>query len=231
LRRYVQPDDGALGRNNNHNDWNNPKEDVCVHGFIGKLLDGSVGVYQTLPWDMRGWHAYFGPHGSANNTHISFEICEDGLQDAVYFNAVYRAAVELTAHLCREFGLDPMADGVVICHSEGYRRGIASNHGDVMHWFPRFGKTMDDFRADVKNEMEGGIDVTETELKQLVKDAVARELADRDEAAAKAAQNVSAWAKADWDAACRAKLFDGTRPGGAMTREMTACVLARTGKV
>ena len=48
-----------------------------------------------------------------------------------------------------------MADGVVICHQEGYRRGIASNHGDVLHWFPKFGKTMDDFRADVARWMEG----------------------------------------------------------------------------
>ena len=37
----------------------------------------------------------------------------------------------------------------MICHSEGYRRGIASGHADVEHWFPRHGKSMDDFRADV----------------------------------------------------------------------------------
>ena len=48
-----------------------------------------------------------------------------------------------------------MADGVVICHSEGAARGIASNHSDVMHWFPKFGKSMDTFRADVKAAMEG----------------------------------------------------------------------------
>jgi hypothetical protein len=52
--------------------------------------------------------------------------------------------------LCKQYKLDPLADGVVICHSEGYKRGIASNHGDVMHWFPKHGKSMDDFRADVK---------------------------------------------------------------------------------
>jgi N-acetylmuramoyl-L-alanine amidase len=37
-----------------------------------------------------------------------------------------------------------------ICHSEGAKLGIASNHGDVMHWFPKFGKNMDTFRAEVK---------------------------------------------------------------------------------
>ena len=38
----------------------------------------------------------------------------------------------------------------IICHSEGYKQGVASNHGDVMHWFPKHGKSMDTFRAKVK---------------------------------------------------------------------------------
>ena len=150
LRRYVQPDDGLLGKNKNGNHWNRPGVDKCVHAFIGKLADGTVATYQVLPWEWRGWHAA----GWANDTHISFEICEDGLDDRDYFERVYREAVELTAMLCSEYNLDPLADGAVICHKEGYRRGIASNHGDVEHWFPRFGKTMDDFRKDVARELE-----------------------------------------------------------------------------
>lgn len=144
LKRYVGPDDGLLGKNIYGNHWNKSNLSACVHAFIGKLKDGSIATYQVLPWDHRGWHA----GGDANNTHISFEICEDGLKDATYFKKVYQEAVELTAMLCKEFKLDPMKD--VICHSEGYKRGIASNHGDVMHWFPKHGKSMDTFRADVK---------------------------------------------------------------------------------
>lgn len=149
LRRYVGPDDGFLGMNANRNHWNTYHPDgreVCVHAFIGKLKDGGIATYQTLPWNHRGWHA----GGSANSTHIGFEICEDGLKDAGYFEKVYREAAELTALLCKMYGLDPMADGVVIDHREGYRRGIASNHGDVAHWFSKHGKTMDDFRREVK---------------------------------------------------------------------------------
>ena len=44
----------------------------------------------------------------------------------------------------------------ILCHAEGYRAGIASNHADVEHWFPRHGKTMDDFRAAVKAALGGG---------------------------------------------------------------------------
>ena len=150
LKRYVGPDDGLLGKNSNNNHWNQSMDrNVCVHSFIGKLADGSVATYQTLPWDHRGWHG----GGDSNNTHIGFEICEDGLTNADYFKAVYKEAVELTAMLCKMYSLDPMKDGVVICHSEGYKRGIASNHGDVMHWFPKHGKNMDTFRADVKAQL------------------------------------------------------------------------------
>ena len=168
LRRYVQPDDGALGKNTGNNHWNQSGVDACVHAFIGKLADGTVGVYQTLPWTCRGWHA----GGAANNTHISFEICEDGLTDGDYFRKVYQAAVELTAYLCRMYQMDPAADGVVICHSEGYQRGIASNHADVMHWFPRHGKDMDDFRADVERAMNTDTQGGEDEMTQEQFDAM-----------------------------------------------------------
>lgn len=160
VARYV-PGDDVIGRNQYGNDWDRPGVEKCAHAFVGRFADGSVGTVQTLPWNRRGWHCGRGKNGSANDTHISFEICEDGLTDASYFKAVYQEAVELTAYLCKEYNLDPLADGVVICHQEGYRRGIASNHGDVLHWFPKFGKTMDDFRTDVARWMEGE-DVTVT---------------------------------------------------------------------
>lgn len=167
LRRYVQPLDHdvtnayspdraqlltLLGVNRNRNDWNRSNLDACVHAFIGKLDDGSVAVMQTLPWDHRGWHAGTGTSGrSANDTHISFEICEDDLTDERYFRETFHVAAELVAMLCKQFDLDPMEDGVVICHQDGYKRGIASNHGDIYNWWPRFGYSMDTFRANVAN--------------------------------------------------------------------------------
>ncbi|MEG1537744.1 MAG: N-acetylmuramoyl-L-alanine amidase [Clostridiales bacterium] len=146
LKRYVGPDDGRLGKNLNNNHWNQYQPDgheVCVHAFIGKLADGKIATYQTLPWHYRGWHA----GGTANNTHIGFEICEDNLSDAIYFSQVYTEAVELCIYLCKQYHL---TEKNIICHSEGYKLGIASNHGDVMHWFPKHGKNMTAFREAVK---------------------------------------------------------------------------------
>jgi len=152
LKRYVGPDDGLIGKNAYGNHWNTDKpggQSVCVHAFIGKLDDGSIATYQTLPWHMRGWHA----GGSANDSYIGFEICEDDLTDPAYFSAVYKEAVELCVYLCRQFGL---TEKDIVCHSEGYKLGIASNHADVMHWFPRYGKSMDTLRADVKAGLAAG---------------------------------------------------------------------------
>lgn len=63
---------------------------ICVHAFIGKLVDGTIATYQTLPWNYRGWHGDSGSKGSVNDSYISFEICEDGLSDSTYFDKVYR---------------------------------------------------------------------------------------------------------------------------------------------
>ena len=152
------------------NSWNSPAHDSsCVHGFI----DGNDGtVYQTLPWNHRGWHCGSGNKGSGNNTHIGVELCEPACirytagsnftcSDMVTAKAVakrtYEAAVELFAMLCKKYSLDPLADGVVISHREGHSRGIASNHGDPEHLWTQLGMgyTMDGFRKAVKAAMGG----------------------------------------------------------------------------
>ena len=150
------------------NSWNSPSYDIaCVHGFI----DGNDGtVYQTLPWDHRGWHCGSSINGSGNNTHIGVEMCEPSCityvgganfkcSDIATAKAVakrtYEAAVELFAMLCMKFSLDPLADGVIISHKEGHSRGIASNHGDPEHLWSQLGLpyTMSTFREAVRAKM------------------------------------------------------------------------------
>ena len=150
LRRYVGPDDGVLGENPYGNHWNRPGVGACVHAFIGKDKNGQVRVYQTLPWDVRSWHC----GRSGNNTHLSFEICQDSMKDETYFRQTVAKAVELCVYLCRKFGLDPLAPGVLISHAEGYKLGIASGHNDTDNWWAAFGYTMDDFRREVALAME-----------------------------------------------------------------------------
>ena len=148
--------------------WNPPADrSICVHGII----DGNTGdVWQCLPWNHRGWHCASGSKGSGNNTHIGVEMCEPACikytggasftcSDVPAARAVvqrtYDTAVQLFAHLCKTYNLDPLKDGVVISHREGHARGIASNHGDPEHLWKQLGMgyTMDTFRAAVMAAM------------------------------------------------------------------------------
>lgn len=154
LKRYVAPNDGKLGINIFGNHWNKFRpggRQVCPHAFIGELANGAIATYQTLPWDYVGWHSGSGNKGSANYLgYIGFEICEDNLKDETYFNKVYTEAIELCVYLCKTYSISV---DKIICHSEGYKQGIASNHADVMHWFPKFGKSMDTLRNDVAKRL------------------------------------------------------------------------------
>lgn len=153
LKRYVQPNDGLLGENIYGSDWNRATPGgrrVCVHAFIGKLKDGTIATYQTLPWNYIGWHC-----GEANyKGYIGFEICEDGLNNKQYFNDIYKEAVELCAYLCKLYNLNPIETGTIIDHSEAYKMGIGTGHMDVSHWWPKYNKDMDAFRVDVMIELQ-----------------------------------------------------------------------------
>lgn len=143
--------------------WNSPNyKSACVHAFI----DGNTGIiYQTLPWDHRGWHG----GGSSNNTHIGVEMCEPSVikytggssftcsdkakaQESV--RKTYNSAVELFAMLCKKYNLNPLKD--IVSHREGHALGIATNHGDPEHLWKGVGLnyTMNGFRSDVKKKME-----------------------------------------------------------------------------
>ena len=158
---------------------------ACVHGFV----DGNSGiVYQTLPWNHRGWHGGSGRNGSCNNTHIGIEMCEpkeikyttggrftctDTAAAKACVKRTYDSAVELFAYLCKLYGLNPLTD--ICSHKEGCAKGIATNHGDPEHLWTGLGTgyTMDGFRKAVKNKMDGIENIEEdlnmsqyTELKQ-----------------------------------------------------------------
>ena len=128
---------------------------VCVHAFA--QADGTV--YQTLPWETIAWHC----GGSANSTHIGVEMTEPSAgmtyaEAAEQIAGTYHTAVELFAALCKQYGLDPLADGVIIGHAEGHRRGVASNHADPELLWRTYdmGYTMNGFRRDVAEAMKNG---------------------------------------------------------------------------
>lgn len=151
LCRYIQPDDGIIGKNTNSNDWNRPGGSKCVHAFIGADNNGNVRIYQTLPWDYKCWGCGTGSKGSCNKSYIQFEICEDGLTDREYFEKAFDTAVWLCRYLMQQYPAIKLQN--VISHAEAHKRGYASGHTDCDHWLVRFGKNMDWFRNCIKEKI------------------------------------------------------------------------------
>lgn len=145
--------------------FDSPNVEASVHAVL--QADGVC--YQLAPWNYRLWHV----GGRANNTHLGVEMTEpdciaydakngykltilDRERALAHVKATYQAAVELFAALCKEFGWNPLEDGVILSHAECYKRGIGSNHGDPEHLWDALntGYSMDTFRAAVKQKME-----------------------------------------------------------------------------
>lgn len=142
--------------------WNKAGVKVMPHAVI----DGSGVIFQTLPYNVRGWHA----GGKANNTHVGIEMCEpdslvyvngwkftvsdDDRPDALLLaERTYRSAVELCRDLCVQYALDPRR---IISHKEAHEMGIASDHGDPESFWDQLGTgySMDQFRADVQHAID-----------------------------------------------------------------------------
>ena len=147
--------------------WQKSDASVCVHAVVG--VDPTV--YVLLPWNHRAWHCGSGSKGSGNNTLISLEMTEpatikytgggswietgNGANTKAHVLATYKNAVELFAYLGKKYGFDVTNSNIVMSHSEGHSKGIASNHGDVEHIWNKFGLSMNQFRKDVKSAMAG----------------------------------------------------------------------------
>lgn len=234
LRRYVGPDDGLLGPTSTMN-WNQKYINgqlfqLGVHAFIGKLKDGTVATYQVQNWNKKCYHCGHGPTGaSRNSSYVAFEICEDGLNDREYFNAIYKEAAELCAYLCKMFNLNPLTQ--IECHQEGYRKGYASNHADVLHWFPKFGKSMDDFRKYVKQIMENGIDDIDEEDEDMTDEKFAEMMKRYNANLGKTKFNGTGTYLEEYNEAKELGITDGSSPNGHATRAQVAVMSLRVYKL
>lgn len=166
LKRYVQPSDNApdraemlalIGKNPYNNDMNHITRQMGVNAWVGKLADGTVATVQTMPWNYKPWGCGNGKNGSCNDGWIQFEVCEDSLTDETYGRAAYWEACELTAYLCKMFGINPYGTvkfkgqtvPTILCHRDSHALELGNNHGDIYNWFPRFGLNMTTVREDV----------------------------------------------------------------------------------
>lgn len=170
---------------------------IAFQKAAGLAADGIVGL-NTL-------HALQGRTGS----YMAYNVVEN----QVYFEDVYRKAVFTCAYVLKQLGVSKIDKNSLCSHAEGYKMGIASNHADVGHWWPKHGKSMDDFRADVKTYMETGKLPYSVEVEESTEPEIP----------AKTELEIA------WDKACDMGIFDGSNPTGNVTRRQLAVVLDRLG--
>lgn len=132
-----------------------------VNAILGDFHLGEGRILVTMPLDARPWGCGKGKKGSWNNTHIQWEICEPAghtyaggtmigynvEKNQGYFDRMWEMLVAWNVYVIHELGypVSGIAD-----HRESYLAGYGSNHGDVAHWFPKHGKSMDDLRKEVE---------------------------------------------------------------------------------
>lgn len=208
-----------------------------INGFIG-----ADAVYLTAPCLETPGRVKRMPHAgkpAGNNGYIGFEMCEpaqihytvgasftvrDKAAAQAYCRKTYQNAVQLFARLCSFHGKNPLADGVILSHNEGGKRGIASGHVDPEHLWRGLGLpyTMAGFRRDVANAMKPKeeIDMTKAEVVALIDARIQAALVGK-------GTEASAWAKDEFAQAVAAGITDGTRPGGYAKREEVAAMVLR----
>jgi hypothetical protein len=146
------------------NNW-----DTSSNRYLTQIIIGKGVAYEVLPCtNIKGKAVYCWHVGNANGYTIGAEMTEpstikyttgsnwvdlDPVKTKAHVMATYKNAVDISAQLCKFHGLNPLADGVILSHSECHRRGIGTNHGDVEHIWKKFGLTMDKFREDVNVAM------------------------------------------------------------------------------
>lgn len=208
-----------------------------INGFIG-----ADAVYLTAPCLETPGRVKRMPHAgkpAGNNGYIGFEMCEPGqirytggasftvwdkAAAQAYCRKTYQNAVQLFARLCSFHGKNPLADGVILSHNEGGKRGIASGHVDPEHLWRGLGLpyTMNSFRQDVAAAMKPKeeIDMTKAEVVALIDARIQAALEGK-------GTEASAWAKDEVAQAVAAGITDGTRPGGYAKREEVAAMVIR----
>ena len=112
-------------------------------------------VIQTIPYNEVAWHA--GP--TANSRYIGIELCRPSGHDPEKFGRVWNNAVSLFADLFREYGFGAVTVDNLLSHAEVSSRWRETDHTDPVGYFAEYGKTVNDFRDAVQNELNGGYDM------------------------------------------------------------------------
>lgn len=145
---------------------NKPTTGWGVNAILGDFHLGEGRIILVMDLKARPWGCGAGKKGSWNNTKIQWEVCEpaghtyaggtmigyDVAKNRAYFDRMWKMLVAWNVYCVVKLGY-PVSG--VSDHAESYRAGYGSNHGDMGHWLPKHGKSMDALRAEVQAILDG----------------------------------------------------------------------------
>jgi hypothetical protein len=143
-------DNGATADNERHY-FNTTTRQASAHAVIdwNKILC-------CIPWTEEAWHACH----TANRKFIGIELCKPATHDPVKFKAVWDRAVWAYAFIfLNVLKLKIVTKDNLMSHAEVTAKWHESDHQDPVSYFAEYGKTVNDFRAEVQdkiNETVGG---------------------------------------------------------------------------
>ena len=122
--------------------FNSGDRGASAHAFVDWIE-----AVQTIPWGEKAWHSM----SYGNNHFIGIELCEPAGHNVAQFNAVWSNAVELFAQLfLNVLHQKTVTKDNLLSHAEVSARWRESDHTDPVGYFREYGKTVDNFRADVQ---------------------------------------------------------------------------------
>lgn len=150
-----------------------------VNAILGDFHKGEGKIILALNWNTRPWGCGAGSKGSWNNTKVQWEITEpaghtyaggtmigyDVAKNQPFFDRMWKMVVAWNVYMVKKFGY-PVSG--ISDHAESCRAGYGSNHGDVGHWWPKHGKSMDALRKEVQEILNSGGGVISSDQSKVV---------------------------------------------------------------
>jgi uncharacterized protein YraI len=142
---HATADPGATAQNIHDYFNNHPDAEASTHAVI----DWNS-IIEMIPENEKAWHA--GP--TANSHYLSFEMCEPATDDPDRnnkFQEVWNRAVWYCAKTCVKYGWNTNEN--IFSHNGISKTYHETNHTDPYGYFAAYGKTWDQFLADVDAEI------------------------------------------------------------------------------
>lgn len=139
---------------NEFNYFNNNIVNASAHAFIDDTI-----IIETIPLNEGAWHA----GRTANLSYIGVELCNFG--DKKKFEEVWKRAVWYFSYLfINILKITTVTKDNLMSHYEVSNRWKETNHTDPVDYFYKFGKTVDDFRNDVQNQIDKNIPIVKENI-------------------------------------------------------------------